>query len=162
MKIDVKSLVVKLSIIVLVIAVDLVTKSVFDYKNITIIEGVLSFEWQHNTGAAWSILSEHTWLLILISSLFVIGFSVFDVYYKNTSIFYSISFALCLAGSVGNLIDRVFLGYVRDFIFLDVIKFTTYPTFNVADMCLVVGVILFSIHILFSKTGKDNKEKQSS
>ena len=158
MKIDVKSLIIKLSIIFAVLVLDLVTKAIFDYKNITIIEGVLSFEWQHNTGAAWSILSEHTWLLTLISSLFIIGFSVFDVYYKNTGVLYSISYALCFAGALGNLIDRIFLGYVRDFIFLDFIKFTTYPTFNVADICLVVGVILFAICILFSR--KDTKKEE--
>ena len=158
MKIDVKSLIIKLSIIVAVLVLDLVTKAIFDYKNITIIEGVLSFEWQHNTGAAWSILSEHTWLLTLISSLFIIGFSVFDVYYKNTGVLYSISYALCFAGALGNLIDRIFLGYVRDFIFLDFIKFTTYPTFNVADICLVVGVILFAICILLYR--KDTKKEE--
>jgi len=159
MKIDVKSLIIKLSIIVAVLVIDLATKAIFDYKNITIIEGVISFEWQHNTGAAWSILSEHTWLLTLISSLFIVGFSVFDFYFNNTSVFYSISYALCFAGALGNLIDRLFLGYVRDFIFLDFIKFTTYPTFNVADMCLVVGVILFAICILFSKHEKQKNEK---
>lgn len=159
MKIDVKSLIIKLSVIVAVLVVDLVTKAIFDYKDITIIEGVLSFEWQHNTGAAWSILSNHTWLLTLISSLFIIGFSVFDACYKNTGAFYSVAYALCFAGALGNLIDRLFLGYVRDFIFLDFIKFTTYPTFNVADMCLVVGVILFAICILFSKKDEAKKEK---
>ena len=50
-----------------------------------------------------------------------------------------------LAGAVGNLIDRAFLGYVRDFIYVNI----PFATFNVADACLVVGTVLMGIYILF-------------
>lgn len=55
-------------------------------------------------------------------------------------------FSLVFGGAVGNLIDRLFLGYVRDFIALDFINF---PVFNIADMCLCAGVIVLLVFFLF-------------
>ena len=69
---------------------------------------------------------------------------------------YTIGFALVLAGAVGNFVDRVLLGYVRDFIMFDFWK--TFPIFNFADCCIVIGAVLVCIHFIFlSKAGDNGK-----
>lgn len=59
--------------------------------------------------------------------------------------------ALVLSGAIGNLIDRVALGYVRDFIAFDFINF---PVFNFADSCITVGAVLLVVSVLFTKSGR--------
>lgn len=59
--------------------------------------------------------------------------------------------ALVLSGAIGNLIDRVALGYVRDFIAFDFINF---PVFNFADSCITVGAVLLIVSVLFTKSGR--------
>ena len=65
---------------------------------------------------------------------------------KNKTKLVGISFALILSGAIGNFIDRLLNGYVVDMFRLDFINF---PIFNVADVCLTVGVALMLIHVLF-------------
>jgi signal peptidase II len=146
------NLILKLLIIAIIVIIDLITKIFLDNKYIDVIDGVLSFKSTHNTGAAWSILSEHTWILIVITIIFLVGFIYYDIstLKKNKSFLYTISFSMILGGAIGNLIDRIFLGYVRDFICLD---FMNFPIFNFADIMLVIGVILLAIFILFFNNG---------
>ena len=59
--------------------------------------------------------------------------------------------ALVLSGAIGNLIDRVALGYVRDFIAFD---FMNFPVFNFADSCITVGAVLLIVSVLFTKSGR--------
>lgn len=59
--------------------------------------------------------------------------------------------ALVLSGAIGNLIDRVALGYVRDFIAFD---FMNFPVFNFADSCITVGAVLLIVSVLFTKSGE--------
>ena len=92
-----------------------------------------------NYGAAFGILQGYQWLFILIS-LVVIVLCV--KYYKK----YKLPLSFILAGTVSNLIDRVFLGYVRDFIDL---KF--WPVFNLADSFNVIGVVIL-IWVLWKKS----------
>lgn len=63
---------------------------------------------------------------------------------------------LILGGAIGNLIDRIFLGYVRDFIRMSIFSFT----FNIADACLCVGLVLIAIHIIFFDTRTNTKKKE--
>ena len=140
-------MILKVLIFAGVFALDMVSKALLDYKNIPLIDGVISFSYVHNTGAAWGIFGNSTWLLAIFSLIFVIAFIYFDRKLKIENILYKISFALVLAGTIGNMVDRVILGYVRDFIYLDFLK--TFPVFNVADMSLVIGMILLAIYIIF-------------
>ena len=63
-----------------------------------------------------------------------------------------------MAGAIGNLIDRILFGYVRDFIYL---KFINFPVFNIADMALTFGIILLLLYIIFYTTKKTNNEIKS-
>ena len=72
---------------------------------------------------------------------------------KNT--FYCLGFGFVIGGAVGNLVDRIALGYVRDFIFLDFMP--TFPVFNLADSFLCVGAVMLAIYILFMSGKKSEK-----
>ena len=150
-----KHFILSLGIILGVVFWDIFTKIITDGFEITVIKNVLSFYSTQNTGGAWSILSSATWLLTVFSCLAVVGIVVFDfVFFKKQTKLYTVAYALILGGAIGNLIDRIFLGYVRDFIRLDFIKF---PIFNLADMCLVAGVICMCVFIIFIYPKLDKK-----
>jgi signal peptidase II len=70
---------------------------------------------------------------------------------------YTIGFGLIIAGAIGNFIDRIMLGYVRDFIMFDF--WHSFPIFNFADCCIVIGVVLVSIHYIFLSRKADNNGK---
>ena len=115
---------------------------------------ILQLTYYQNTGAAFSIFEEHTWILTLISaaaSVFLIILLVKKVFPLP---FGMASLALVLAGAVGNLIDRLFLGYVTD---MFQTLFMNFPVFNVADICIVCGGIAFCVYFLLFQ-GKEEKQ----
>ncbi len=141
-------LVIVISVIVFV--VDLVTKYIIQnqptLQNVEIIKGFFSLTYAENTGMAWSLLSGKQAFLSIVSAI-VIGVMVYYVVAKNLDKLTRISLALMIGGAAGNLFDRLFLGYVRDF--LDFIIFGyDFPIFNVADSALTIGVILLMIATL--------------
>ena len=149
-------------ILAVCIFLDQLSKILTDHKTVEFLGDFLRFESVHNIGAAYGIFAGKTIGLIIVTSLVLIGLIVFNWFYKKKSILYCFSMGLIFGGAVGNLIDRIFLGYVRDFIRMNIFSFT----FNFADACLCVGVALLAIHILFfdakifsKKKDKDNGEK---
>ncbi|BAS32249.1 signal peptidase II [Dehalococcoides mccartyi] len=112
----------------------------------------------HNTGAAFSIFRGHIEWLIAASVLGVIlAMTAFFIRKKLPFLDTRpglIALGVILAGTVGNLIDRVRLGYVTDFI-----RVGDFPTFNIADSCLTVGVIsLLLLYIVSSHVSGDTSE----
>ena len=135
--------IVIISIIVLLL--DQITKLVVQMANtsVNIISNVLYFIFSKNTGASWSILEGKVTLLIVISIvMLVIVYSLMFSYPSNR--YNDTSFGLLFGGILGNLIDRIFYGYVRDFIGINIFGYH-FPIFNIADMSIVIGVILLVI-----------------
>nr|WP_307989461.1 signal peptidase II [uncultured Niameybacter sp.] len=117
-------------------------------ENIKIIPGVLELTYVENRGAAFGMLQGRVGLFVLIT---VVVLGVILWYWrsipKNTSgTWMKVALVLVISGAIGNLIDRVFIHYVRDMIYFSLIDF---PVFNVADMCVVGGVILLFPILLF-------------
>ena len=144
---------------VLLLVLDLVTKAVFEAKNITLIKGVFSIFSTHNTGAGFSIFSNQTTFLLIVTSVFLVLFTLFLVFEKDrkTNLWW-ISIALIYSGAIGNMIDRLMFGYVRDFLYFELINF---PIFNVADVCLTVGIVLFAINFLFLQPKLNKGDKNN-
>lgn len=152
-----KSFILRLILIFLVVLFDLITKHFFYGASNNFLPYIIGFRvCDLNTGGAWSMLNDKTWLLILLSIVFIVGIFIFDLYFKSKSKLYSISFAFIVGGAVGNLIDRVLLGGVRDFLFFEFAP--AFPTFNVADSFLCIGMALLAIYIIFIHKDKDNKK----
>ena len=111
----------------------------------------------HNYGAAWSSFSGMRWLLVAVTSVIVIAVAVVLL---RRIVRHPLGVAagfLILSGGVGNIIDRVRLGYVVDMFHLEF--WPSYPVFNVADICVVCGAVLAVIYYLrfFEKYDKRGK-----
>lgn len=129
----------------------LVTKNLILNQSVPIIGRIFHLTLIHNRGAAFGILKNQVWVFIFIS-LFVIVLILSNLKkspHKKFSIC-NISLSLILAGALGNLIDRLFLGYVIDFL-----DFRIWPVFNIADTAVTVGAILLGFSIL--KSGRTAK-----
>ena len=119
-------------------------------RSVPFIPYVLDLTYVQNTGAAFSILRQHTWLLTLISAVVVLVMCWLIVkgFFQNALGRWAA--ALVLAGGVGNLIDRAVFGFVTDMLRT---TFMDFPVFNVADCCITVGVpLLFLYVLLYVKT----------
>ena len=136
---------------VLLIAIDQITKwnivQNFElYQEKIIVPGIFSLFYIQNEGAAWGIFQGKMVFFYLVTFI-VVGYLIYMFQQeKNKTKLVGISFALILSGAIGNFIDRLLNGYVVDMFRLDFINF---PIFNVADVCLTVGVALMLIHVLF-------------
>lgn len=114
------------------------------------LEGILQLRYTQNTGASFSLFSEHTGALALFGAVFI-GLLFFfwkKLREKNALPLLDLSFAMILAGAIGNLIDRVRLGYVIDFLEP---TFMEFAVFNVADCFITVGAALFCALVIFEK-----------
>lgn len=116
---------------------------------------ILDLTYVQNTGAAFSLLRQHTWLLTLTSALVVLAMCALIVkgFFKNALGRWAA--ALVLAGGMGNLIDRVLFGFVTD---MFQTTFMDFAVFNVADCCITVGVPLMFLYVWFH-IGKDEKKE---
>lgn len=156
MKLSTKNYFIKCEIFAGLLILDQVTKFFLTGCNINIINNIVKFEYAENFGAGFGFLSGKTALLIVITFLFLLGIFVFDYFNRAKKGCYLVGMSFIFAGAVGNLIDRLFLGYVRDFVKLEFINF---PIFNFADICLTIGVILIIVDVLFIKDQANKSEK---
>ncbi len=117
--------------------------------DIKVWEGVLHFTYVENRGAAFGMMQGGKWFFLIVTVAAVAGMVWFLIKERKTMHFLmKFSMCLLLSGAVGNLIDRVALGFVRDMIYVAAINF---PVFNVADMAVCVGCGLLILDILFFK-----------
>jgi signal peptidase II len=121
------------------------------YQEISIIPHFFSITYVENSGAAFSILENHTIFLIVISILFLLGI---DHFIKKQCLTFPqyeiISFGMIISGIFGNLFDQIYYRKVIDYLSF---QFGNYffPIFNFADTCIVLGVILYGFTIIFYK-----------
>ena len=147
-----KKLIKYILFILAVVAADQVTKwlvveNIALYGHVDFIPGLLSLTYAQNTGAAWSMLEGQRWLFVLVfvvlTVLLLLEFFKFHMPFTTAERWLT---AAIYAGGLGNMIDRVRLGYVVDMIQTD---FITFPVFNVADCFITCGCILLMIHLIF-------------
>ena len=128
------------------------------YSRVDFIPGLLSFTYVQNTGAAWSIFEGMQWMFALI--FLVLTAAVLYEYFKSPlpfSTFERWCVAAIYGGGLGNMIDRVRLGYVIDMIKTD---FMVFPVFNVADCFITCGcfAMIFSLLFINKAFWKDDKK----
>ncbi|EOD01295.1 signal peptidase II [Caldisalinibacter kiritimatiensis] len=116
-----------------------------------IINGFLQFNYVENVGAAFGILKNKQLFFIILTFIVLIGMVLFMIKNKRLNIYMRWGLVLIIAGAIGNLIDRIRLGYVIDFIDVKFGSFYDYPVFNIADCAIVIGTILVSYLVLFDK-----------
>ena len=124
----------------------LAVKFIKPVGSVEIIKNILRFSYVENRGAAFGMLRDARWVFITVTVISVAAIVWWMVFRRPESRLLRVSLLLILSGALGNLIDRIMLGYVTDMI--DV-AFIDFPVFNFADCCVVVGAVLFAIYVLF-------------
>ena len=122
-------------------------------QSIPLIREVLHLTLVHNRGAAFGILRNQVPFFIF-TSILVVALIFFSLKGSKHKKIYTAGLSLILAGALGNLSDRVFLGYVVDFL-----DFRVWPVFNVADSAITIGAILLGWNILFKDKCQSTNDK---
>lgn len=151
------------AILVLGIALDQVSKALAVKflsvrATLPLWEGVLHLTYVENRGAAFGMLKNHRWVFLVFSTLAILLLAAYlfrGVSYlseKNEAGVYppiaplgGVALSLVVSGGIGNMIDRLALGYVVDFIDVRLINFAV---FNIADSFVTVGAVLLALHLL--------------
>ena len=119
--------------------------------------GLVELTRVHNYGAAWSSFSGQKWLLIGLTAVLL---TVILVLVARKAVRHPVGLVACtliLTGGVGNLIDRVRMGYVVDMFHFEF--WPSYPVFNVADICVVCGAILGAVYYMWLYEKYDMRKK---
>ncbi len=145
--------VISVVVVAVLVGLDQLTKflvltNIKPINAVPVIDGIIQFRYVENTGAAFSMLSDKTWLLSLFTGVLILLLTIYLIFGKDISKLERISFLLLIAGGLGNLIDRIFRGYVIDFI--DYL-FMNYAVYNFADILVTIGAVLLIISVLFVK-----------
>lgn len=148
-------------VVILLVAIDqlskyLVLTGLKPVGTMTVIDGFLQFRYVENTGAAFSMLSNNTTFLSVITSLIMIAILTVLFTGKIKDKLQCVALIIVVAGGIGNLIDRVARGFVVDFIEF---TFVDYAVFNVADIFVTIGAVLLVISIIVEIV-RETKEKK--
>ena len=128
-------------------------------ESVYVIPGVLRFTYVENDGAAFGMLDDHRWVFLVLSTIMIIALIFYIVKYKPSSKWVMTSLILIVGGGIGNMIDRILLGYVIDFI-----DFCAFPNlwrwvFNIADSAVCVGTFMLSVWIIIDTVKEYKREK---
>lgn len=130
----------------------LAVEFLMDKRPIVVINNLIELHFVKNFGAAFGILQNQRWFFIVITFLVLTGIIIFVIKKKDSLHFFTkLSLGALLGGAIGNLIDRVKLGYVVDFIKVDLGRLYDFPVFNIADIFIVIGTLLLVLLILLDR-----------
>lgn len=157
MNVKKKNIIAAILIIIINVIIDQLTKALIVsnmqlHSSIPLINGkngsIFELNYIHNKGAAWGMLSKQTTLLTIISIIVMaaVGYIFWNIKDARKFRILRISFALLIGGAIGNMIDRIRLHYVIDFLYFRLIDF---PVFNYADICVTVALFLIIFSMIF-------------
>ena len=159
--------VILIAVIAAVIGLDQLTKWLAatylkQVGTIPLLENALHLTYHTNKGMAFGMLETHRWIFMSVSTVTILALA-FLLYsgYVRANKFYTVSLSLIISGGIGNMIDRVFLGYVIDFIDFRLIDFAI---FNGADsfVCVGAGLLIFALIRDVIKEAKNQKKQDGS
>lgn len=152
-----KKKIISIVIGIAIIVLDQLTKMALINKNITLIPNLMEFTYTKNTGAAFGIGSNNI-IMVIIVNVIILGFIIKFLKDNSKKVDFSIivSLVLILSGAIGNLIDRLFRGFVIDFIDVNIFNF---PNFNIADISIVLGIFTLIV-IITKQIIMENKEEK--
>lgn len=117
---------------------------------------VLHFTYVENRGAAFGMLADHRWVFMVISTAAILALVVYMCIARPKSRFEIVSLAFIAGGGIGNMIDRIFRGFVVDFIDVTCINFYV---FNVADSFVCIGCGMMLLHLVLAEVGEQKAKK---
>jgi len=119
---------------------------------IPLISNVFHLTYVENTGGGFGVFAEHTWMLTALTLVVIVVAVGYVVFKKPQNAILLTAITFIIGGAVGNVIDRIRLGYVIDFFDFTLINF---PVFNVADCFITIGTVILSVYIIFLSGKKE-------
>lgn len=130
----------------------LVVNTIKTSGTVEILGGIVKFDYVENRGMAFGMLQNYRWVFIIFTLIVILGLIIYMIKSKPTNKLFITSITLIVGGGIGNLIDRIILGYVVDYIQLSFFN----PVCNFADYCITIGTVLLIVYIIFF-TQNNNK-----
>ena len=142
--------VILLAIIAGVIGLDQLTKwltvvNLEEWESFPLWQDVFHFTYVKNTGMAFGMLKDHRWVFMVFSTISIIALIVYLFRFRPQSRWMQVSMAFIIGGGIGNMIDRILLGYVIDFLDFTLINFAV---FNVADSFVCIGAGMMILYLV--------------
>ena len=142
--------IILIAIIVGVIGIDQLTKwltvvNLEEWESFPLWPTVFHFTYVKNTGMAFGMMKDHRWVFIVFSTVAIVGLLVYLFRFRPESRWMQVSMALIIGGGIGNMIDRLILGYVIDFLDFTLINFAV---FNVADSFVCIGAGMMILYLV--------------
>ena len=150
------SLIIAVGIIIDQISKFVVVKFLKPIDDFPLWDGVFHFNYHENRGAAFGMLADNRWVFIVISTVAIIGIGIYLFFGKASNTLMGVSMALIVSGGIANMIDRIFLGYVVDFLYFKLIDFAI---FNIADSFVCVGAGLMMLALILELIAESKKAK---
>lgn len=146
--------------IMVIIAIDQITKyfaksALYPDKAKDFINGFIEFRYAENTGMAFSMFSGARWFFVVLTFAVTVAMAVYMFKKCQNNLWLYWTIGVLIAGAAGNLIDRIYLGYVIDFINP---TFVNFAVFNIADCAVTLGAVSLVAYLVFDMFKKDNKE----
>ena len=143
-----------LCVILIIVTIDQVTKILLMNNSFTVIKDMVLIEPRLNDGAAFSSLAGQRIFFIIFTtiSLYFMLYILVTGKWSNHK-FFKITLSVMIGGVIGNFIDRMFIGAVRDFIYLPMFNFIC----NIADIAITAACVMFVIYLFFIR---DNEEER--
>ena len=121
-------------------------------------QDVLHFTYAENRGMAFGMLEDHRWVFMVLSTVGILAILFYLLRFRPASLWMRISLSMIVGGGIGNMIDRVILGYVVDFIDFTLIDFAI---FNVADSFVCVGAGMTILYLIYDIVREARTQKQA-
>ncbi len=148
--------------LILITALDQIVKlaaaeKLMQIGTVPLIQNVFHLTYCENPGAGFGIFANHTWLLSVLTFLIIAAAIIYVLVKRPRNAVLVTALTFMIGGAIGNLIDRMRLGYVIDFLDFRLIHF---PIFNIADCFVTVGAVIFAIYVLFFSDKKEQEDGQ--
>ena len=134
----------------------MIAKNFVPYEKLVLIKNFFKIEYVKNTGISFGMLGGQKLIIILISMI-IIAFMIYDLI-KSDSKLHSAACTLIISGALGNLVDRIIRGYVVDYLSFTIMK-KDLAIFNIADICVTVGVLLYVLYVFIGNKEEDEEDE---
>lgn len=123
--------------------------------SVSVIDSIFSLTYVENKGVAFGMFSDMRWIFVALTSILLVIIIFYMFKKRPKGKFFYVCAALIIGGGIGNLIDRIFYGYVIDYLSLSFFP----PVCNFADYCITAGTIMLVIYLLFFSDILDSSKK---
>ena len=123
--------------------------------SVSVIDNIFSLTYVENKGVAFGMFSDMRWIFVALTSILLVIIIFYMFKKRPKGKFFYVCAALIIGGGIGNLIDRIFNGYVIDYLSLSFFP----PVCNFADYCITAGTIMLVIYLLFFSDILDSSKK---